>query len=61
MHANQIRRKIRALFRQNRAATATEYAVLLALIIVVSIATISTFGNSVAASVFGSVNALFGS
>lgn len=53
--------RVRNWTRDEQAATATEYAVLLALIIVVSIATISTFGNSVATSVFGSVNALFGS
>lgn len=53
--------RIQTMVRDDQAATATEYAVLLALIIVVSIATISTFGNSVATSVFGSVNALFGS
>ncbi|MBI5863185.1 MAG: Flp family type IVb pilin [Planctomycetes bacterium] len=52
---------LRAMMDRDEAATATEYAVMLALIIVVSIATIGVFGQSVATSVFGSVNGLFGS
>jgi pilus assembly protein Flp/PilA len=48
------------LLRGQRGATATEYAVMLALIIVVCVASITVFGQSVRDSVFGSVNALFG-
>jgi pilus assembly protein Flp/PilA len=44
----------------DRGATATEYAVMLALIIVVCIASITTMGQSLRNSVFDSVNALFG-
>ena len=61
MEQKRTDRRFLRMMCDDQAATATEYAVLLALIIVVSIATISTFGNSVAGSVFGSVNALFGS
>lgn len=39
--------------------TATEYAVMLALIIAVCIGTVSAFGLSVKDSVFNSVNAVF--
>ena len=48
------------LLREQRGATATEYAVMLALVIAVCIASITVFGQSVRDSVFGSVNALFG-
>lgn len=41
--------------------TATEYAVMLALMIVVCIATVTTMGQNLSGSVFGSVNACFGS
>ena len=52
---------VRSFCRDESGPTATEYAVMLALIIVVSIATIGVFGNNVSTSVFGSVNAMFGS
>lgn len=61
MKASPTLAMLRAMMDRDEAATATEYAVMLALIIVVSIATIGVFGQSVATSVFGSVNALFGS
>ncbi len=41
--------------------TATEYAVMLALIIVVCIGTVTTMGNLLSTSVFDSVNTCFGS
>ena len=50
----------RRLLPAEEATTATEYAVMLALIIVVCISTVTLFGQSVRDSVFGSVNALFG-
>lgn len=51
----------RSFCRDESGPTATEYAVMLALIIVVSMAAIGTFGLNVRDSVFGSVNAMFGS
>jgi Flp pilus assembly pilin Flp len=51
----------RSFCRDESGPTATEYAVMLALIIVVSIATIGVFGMNVRDSVFGSVNTMFGS
>ena len=44
--AQSLRRKVHRLLAQGDAATATEYAVMLALIIVVSLAAISSLGNS---------------
>ena len=52
--------RIRTMLRDERAVTATEYAVMLALIIVVCLASITVMGQSLRASVFGTVNALFG-
>lgn len=49
------------LVRDEDGASATEYAVMLALIVVVCIASITTMGQLLSASVFGSVNAMFGS
>jgi Flp pilus assembly pilin Flp len=51
---------VRRLLRAERAATATEYAVMLALIIVVCLSTVAIMGQSLRESVFGTVNALFG-
>jgi pilus assembly protein Flp/PilA len=53
-------RSVRRLLRADQAATATEYAVMLALIIVVCISTITIMGQSLRDSVFGTVNTLFG-
>lgn len=61
MTLNRFNAILRAFCREEAGPTATEYAVMLALIIVVSIATIGVFGNNVSTSVFGSVNAMFGS
>lgn len=58
---NRLHALVRAFLRDDAGPTATEYAVMLALIIVVSMATISVFGMNVRDSVFGSINALFGS
>jgi pilus assembly protein Flp/PilA len=58
---NRMSAFVRSFCRDESGPTATEYAVMLALIIVVSIATIGVFGNNVSTSVFGSVNAMFGS
>jgi pilus assembly protein Flp/PilA len=51
---------VRRLLRGEKATTATEYAVMLALIIVVCLSTITVMGQSLRQSVFGTVNALFG-
>jgi Flp pilus assembly pilin Flp len=51
---------VRRLLRAEAAATATEYAVMLALIIVVCLSTIAIMGQSLRDSVFGTVNSLFG-
>jgi pilus assembly protein Flp/PilA len=51
---------VRRLLRAEEAATATEYAVMLALIIVVCLSALTVMGQSLRDSVFGSVNALFG-
>lgn len=51
---------MRRLLPNDEAATATEYAVMLALIIVVCLASVTLMGQSLRDSVFGSVNALFG-
>lgn len=48
------------LLRAEEGATATEYAVMLALIIAVCISTITIMGQSLRDSVFGTVNVLFG-
>jgi pilus assembly protein Flp/PilA len=53
-------RSTRRLLRSDSAATATEYAVMLALIIVVCISTVTLMGQSLRDSVFGTVNNLFG-
>lgn len=50
---------VRRLLRAEEAATATEYAVMLALIIVVCLSALTVMGQSLRESVFGSVNALF--
>lgn len=42
-------------------ATATEYAVMLALVIAVCIGTLTAFGQALTDSVFNTVNILFGS
>ena len=55
-----VLRALGASRRLLRNATATEYAVMLALIIVVCIGSLSVMGQSLRDSVFGSVNALFG-
>ncbi len=51
---------VRRLLGAEDAATATEYAVMLALIIVVCISSVTLMGQSLRTSVFDSVNALFG-
>ena len=51
---------VRRLLRAKEAATATEYAVMLALIIVVCLSAITVMGQSLRESVFGTVNTLFG-
>ena len=58
---NRVRAFVRSFCRDESGPTATEYAVMLALIIVVSMAAIGTFGLNVRDSVFGSVNTMFGS
>lgn len=50
----------RRLLGSEEAATATEYAVMLALIIVVCLSSVTLMGQSLRTSVFDSVNALFG-
>lgn len=61
MKLGGLKNRFRSLLTDEGGATATEYAVMLALIIVVSIGTLSTMGNLLSTSVFGSVNAMFGS
>jgi len=51
---------MRRLLGGEEAASATEYAVMLALIIVVCLSSIALMGQSLRTSVFDSVNALFG-
>jgi pilus assembly protein Flp/PilA len=51
---------VRRLLGAEQGATATEYAVMLALIIVVCISSVTLMGQSLRTSVFDSVNALFG-
>jgi Flp pilus assembly pilin Flp len=51
---------VRRLLGTEQAATATEYAVMLALIIVVCLSSVALMGQSLRTSVFDSVNALFG-
>lgn len=59
MKTPALLRFTRRLLRSDEAATATEYAVMLALIIVVCISSLTIMGQSLRDSVFGSVNALF--
>ena len=61
MVLNRLNMIVRSFCRDESGPTATEYAVMLALIIVVSMATIGVMGMNVRDSVFGSVNAMFGS
>jgi len=56
----RLRHAIYTLQRQESATTATEYAVMLALIIVVCIGSLTLYGQSLSGSVFGTINALFG-
>lgn len=58
---NGLRLKLARFLADESGPTATEYAVMLALMIVVCIATVTTMGQSLSGSVFGSVNACFGS
>lgn len=51
----------RRFLADEQGPTATEYAVMLALIIVVAIGSITTMGQLLSTSVFDSVNACFGS
>ncbi|GMU84608.1 MAG: Flp family type IVb pilin [Phycisphaerales bacterium] len=58
---NGLRLKLARFLADESGPTATEYAVMLALMIVVCIATVTTMGQNLNNSVFGSVNACFGS
>lgn len=58
---NGLRFKLARFLADESGPTATEYAVMLALMIVVCLATLTTMGQSLNNSVFGSVNACFGS
>lgn len=53
-------RELHRLRDEECAATATEYAVMLALIIAVCIGSVTLIGQSLSTSVFGTVNSLFG-
>ena len=53
--AQSLRRGVYRLFAQEDAATATEYAVMLALIVVASLTAISALGDTVANNVAWSV------
>jgi len=52
---------LRRLWREESAATATEYAVMLALVLAVIIATLSALGANLTSSYQSSVSACFGS
>ena len=56
-----LRLRLARFFTDESGPTATEYAVMLALIIVVSIGAVTTMGTGMRDSVFGSVDACFGS
>lgn len=58
---NGLRLNLARFLADESGPTATEYAVMLALMIVVCIATVTTMGQNLNNSVFGSVNACFGS
>ena len=60
MSTTVLMQAVRRLLRSDDGPTATEYAVMLALMIVVCIASVTLMGQSLQASVFGTVNALFG-
>lgn len=57
---NALRLKLARFLADDSGPTATEYAVMLALIIVVCIGTLQVLGQGLSGSVFGSVNACFG-
>lgn len=61
MGANTVMNQLRRFLSDESGPTATEYAVMLALIIVVCIGTLSTMGVLLRDSVFNSINTMFAS
>ena len=55
-----LNRELRRLLDDDSGPTATEYAVMLALIVVVCIGSVALMGQSLSDNVFGTVNTLFG-
>jgi pilus assembly protein Flp/PilA len=60
VNVSALLQSVRRLLRSDEGPTATEYAIMLALIIVVCLGSVTLMGQSLRASVFGTVNALFG-